>query len=133
VRADLWSAYLYLLLDTKHGIFKGYSQIVTEICATPWAGSPAISKSTKEFFKNISHIAKTREVLVSRTPTLNARMPKTIIGRPRGFIGQHLIGFVDFFESLSGLIIMVDIRMVLTRHSAISPFEILLGGFLIDF
>jgi hypothetical protein len=121
---------LDLLLLTEDGLLEADGQVVTQVItllrATPSrsTGPSGLSatETTEKSFKQISEATDVPHVRCSGSAT-DTRLPELVVASTGLRIIQNLIGPSDLLEAILRPRIFVDVRVILTRQTAISPFQ----------
>jgi len=125
-------------LGAADGFFQRQLQVITQVRATLHATTllASTAENIAEYVaENIAETFRTTETAATTHGWIDAGMAELIVGRTLFGIGQNLVGFLDLFEFLLGVlgIILVPIRMVFHRHAPIAFLDLGFTGVSIDF
>jgi hypothetical protein len=117
-------------------IFERNLQVVTQIgAALRGRATGASATATKDVVEpkkipeDIFDAPETRRSPGLSGATGNAGMSKVIVTLPLGGIGKHTVGFRQFFELLfSSRIVLIRIRMMTSRQTAVGALQLLIGS-----
>ena len=122
---------LDLLLLTKDRFAEADGQVKAQVialagtapaCAPGGGAAHAATESAEEGLKQVSEAAHVAHVGHPGSAA-QAGFTELVVARPGLGIAQHLIGAADLLELVFGPGVLVDIRVVLTRQTAIGTLQ----------
>jgi hypothetical protein len=114
------------LLRTEYRFLEGQREAGSQIL--PWARASTCTRAGKATEKALEDVIQIRKARETTQTAFYTGVPETIIRSALVAIGQHLIGFVDLLEKISGVGTLIHIRVILARQLSISLANAVFAG-----
>src|SRR6266568_3463963 len=134
-RTGLRARNLDLGLEAEGGFLKGNLQVIAQVRAALRARAPRLPTAenvaeAEEIAEDVFEIRKDTGVGLEAARAADAGVAKAVVSGALLLIGQHAVGFRDFFELLGRLLraLRIAVGMVLEREFPVGALDLLLGG-----
>jgi hypothetical protein len=111
-RTVLNSGYLQVLFTAENGFLEGNGKLGSLVSALLRTLASRCSSSAEEGIENVAEPAEVHTLEAPHPGVLYPGMTVAVIDRPFITIGEHFISLINFFESLTGVVVTVMVRVI---------------------